>query len=45
MAAGPPLGGATAAVEEIEETAKLVLLTHGMKTRLLTPAQIEALRQ
>jgi ribulose-5-phosphate 4-epimerase/fuculose-1-phosphate aldolase len=45
IVAAPTLASATAAVEEIEETAKLVLLTHGMKTRLLTPAQIEALRQ
>jgi len=38
------LAEAAAAAEEIEETAKLVLLTHGLKTRLLTPQQLDELR-
>jgi len=44
IVAAPTLDQAAAAAEEIEETAKLVLLTHGMKTRLLTPQQLDELR-
>ena len=44
IVAAPTLGQAAAAAEEIEETAKLVLLTHGMKTRLLTQQQLDELR-
>lgn len=45
IAAGPTLAAAASTIEEIEETAKLALLTHGMKTRLLTPQQVDELRQ
>ena len=45
IVAAPTLAQAAAAAEEIEETAKLVLLTHGLKTRLLTPEQLEELRE
>jgi 3-dehydro-4-phosphotetronate decarboxylase len=45
IVAAPTLAQAAAAAEEIEETAKLVLLTHGLKTRLLTPEQLDELRQ
>jgi len=44
IVAAPTLAQAAAAAEEIEETAKLVLLTHGLKTRLLTPRQLDELR-
>jgi ribulose-5-phosphate 4-epimerase/fuculose-1-phosphate aldolase len=44
IAAGASLAAAAAAVEEIEETAKLVLLTHGLETRQLTAAQLAELR-
>jgi ribulose-5-phosphate 4-epimerase/fuculose-1-phosphate aldolase len=44
IVAAPTLAQASAAIEEIEETSKLVLLTGGMKTRLLTPQQIDELR-
>jgi ribulose-5-phosphate 4-epimerase/fuculose-1-phosphate aldolase len=44
IVAAPTLADAAAAAEEIEETAKLVLLTHGLKTRLLTPQQLGELR-
>jgi ribulose-5-phosphate 4-epimerase/fuculose-1-phosphate aldolase len=44
IVAAPTLAQAAAAAEEIEETAKLVLLTHGLKTRLLTPQQVDELR-
>jgi 3-dehydro-4-phosphotetronate decarboxylase len=44
IVAAPTLAQAAAAAEEIEETAKLVLLTHGMKTRLLTGEQLGELR-
>jgi 3-dehydro-4-phosphotetronate decarboxylase len=44
IVAAPTLTQAAAAAEEIEETAKLVLLTRGLKTRLLTPQQLEELR-
>ena len=45
IVAAPTLAQAAAACEEIEETAKLVLLTHGMPTRRLTPQQVEELRE
>lgn len=45
IVAAPTLAQAAAAAEEIEETAKLVLLTHGLKTRLLTDEQLDELRQ
>jgi ribulose-5-phosphate 4-epimerase/fuculose-1-phosphate aldolase len=41
--AAATLAQAAAACEEIEETAKLVLLTHGMPTRLLTQQQVDEL--
>ena len=44
IVAAPTLAQAAAAAEEIEETAKLVLLTHGLKTRLLTQQQLDELR-
>ena len=44
IVAAPTLAQAAAAAEEIEETAKLVLLTHGLKTRPLTPQQLDELR-
>lgn len=45
VVAGTSLDAAVAAVEELEETAKLYLLLHGHRTRFLTPAQVEDLRQ
>lgn len=44
IVAAPTLAAAAAAAEEIEETAKLVLLTHGRKTRPLTDEQLRDLR-
>lgn len=44
VVAAPTLAHAAAAAEELEETAKLVLLTHGMPRRLLTPEQADELR-
>src|SRR4051812_27658736 len=44
VVAGASLAAAAAAAEEIEETAKLVLLTEGMNTRLLTQQQADELR-
>jgi 3-dehydro-4-phosphotetronate decarboxylase len=44
IVAAPTLAQAAAAAEEIEETAKLVLLTHGLKTRPLTDEQLGELR-
>ena len=44
IVAGASLAQAAAAAEEIEETAKLLLLTHGLQTRLLTPQQVDELR-
>lgn len=44
IVAAPTLAHAAAAAEEIEEAAKLVLLTHGMPRRLLTPEQADELR-
>jgi ribulose-5-phosphate 4-epimerase/fuculose-1-phosphate aldolase len=45
IVAAPTLAQAAAACEEIEETAKLVLITHGMDTRVLTQQQADELRQ
>ncbi|MBO0346306.1 3-oxo-tetronate 4-phosphate decarboxylase [Roseibium limicola] len=43
VVAGKDLQAAVYAVEELEETAKLALLTRGLQPRLLTPEQISAL--
>jgi 3-dehydro-4-phosphotetronate decarboxylase len=45
IVAGPSLAAAASAAEEIEETAKLVLLLDGRPTRGLTPEQVAELRQ
>ena len=45
VVAGPTLDAAASAAEEIEETAKLVLLLGGLRTRPLTEAQVAELRQ
>ena len=45
IVAGESLAAAAAAAEEIEETAKLVLLLGERKARLLTPEQLAELRQ
>jgi 3-dehydro-4-phosphotetronate decarboxylase len=45
IAAGPSLDAAASAIEEIEETAKLVLLLEGVPTRPLTAEQLADLRQ
>jgi ribulose-5-phosphate 4-epimerase/fuculose-1-phosphate aldolase len=45
IVAGASLAAAASAAEEIEETAKLVLLLNGMRTRQLTREQIADLRQ
>ena len=45
IVAGASLDAAAGAVEEVEETAKLVLLLRGLPTRLLTEAQLAELRQ
>jgi len=44
VVAGTSLAAAAAAIEELEETAKLHLLLRGHRTRPLTPAQVEELR-
>jgi 3-dehydro-4-phosphotetronate decarboxylase len=44
VVAGTSLEGAIFAMEELEETAKLVLLTRGLKVRHLSPAQIAELK-
>ena len=43
VVAGSSLSAAGAAVEELEETARLHLLLHGRATRFLTPEQVEEL--
>jgi ribulose-5-phosphate 4-epimerase/fuculose-1-phosphate aldolase len=43
VVAGTSLEAAVAAVEELEETAKLFLLLHGHRVRYLTPEQLEEL--
>jgi ribulose-5-phosphate 4-epimerase/fuculose-1-phosphate aldolase len=45
IVAAATLSQAAAACEEIEETAKLVLLTQGLPTRLLTRQQVDELRE
>jgi 3-dehydro-4-phosphotetronate decarboxylase len=45
IVAGASLAAATSAAEEIEETAKLMLLLQGLPTRELTPAQADELRE
>jgi 3-dehydro-4-phosphotetronate decarboxylase len=45
VVAGSSLSAAGAAVEELEETARLHLLLHGHATRFLTPEQIAELRE
>ena len=45
VVAGTSLSAATDAIEELEESARLVLLLRGEKLRLLTPAQVAELRQ
>ena len=44
VVAGSTLDAAANAIEELEETAKLFLLLRGSKVRLLTEAQVAALR-
>jgi 3-dehydro-4-phosphotetronate decarboxylase len=44
VVAGTSLSAAAAAIEELEETAKLHLLLHGHRTRPLTAEQVEVLR-
>ena len=44
MVAGPSLDAAASAIEELEETAKLVLLLRGLPTRGLSPGQAAELR-
>ncbi len=44
LVAGPTLEAAASAIEELEETAKLVFLLRGLPTRLLTAAQLAELR-
>lgn len=39
------VASAADAVEELEETARIHLLLHGQRTRLVTPVQVEALRR
>jgi 3-dehydro-4-phosphotetronate decarboxylase len=43
VVAGTSLSAAAAAIEELEETARLHLLLHGHRVRHLTPAQVDAL--
>ena len=45
VVAGGSLSAAGAAVEELEETARLHPLLHGHPTRFLTPEQITELRE
>ncbi|HZG35102.1 MAG TPA: 3-oxo-tetronate 4-phosphate decarboxylase [Gaiellaceae bacterium] len=45
IVAGSSLDAAASAAEEIEETAKLVLLLQGLPSRQLTPEQLADLRQ
>ncbi len=44
VVAGKDLEAAVFAIEELEETAKLALLTHGLSPRLLTKEQQDLLR-
>jgi ribulose-5-phosphate 4-epimerase/fuculose-1-phosphate aldolase len=45
VVAGSSLSAAAAAVEELEETARLYLLLQGHATRLLTSEQVAELRE
>jgi len=45
VVAGTSLAAATDAIEELEESARLVLLLRGEKLRLLTPDQVADLRR
>src|SRR5258706_1269396 len=45
VVAGASLSSATDAIEELEETARLFLLTHGRPLRPLTAAQVAELKQ
>jgi len=45
VVAGKDLEAAVAAIEELEETAKLALMTLGMGARVLSQAQIQGLVQ
>lgn len=45
VVAGSSLSAATDAIEELEETARLVLLLRGEKLRLLTPEQVAELKR
>lgn len=45
VVAGSSLSAAAAAIEELEETARLYLLLQGRATRYLTPEQVEELRE
>ena len=45
VVAGKSLDAAVGAIEELEATAKLFLLLHGHKVRLLNAAQVQELRQ
>jgi len=45
IVAGPSLDAAASAIEELEETAKLVLLLRGLPVRLLGAQDVEDLRQ
>lgn len=44
MVAGKDIASAVYAVEELEETAKLLLFLRGMRTRLLTVEQVNELK-
>ena len=44
IVAGPSLDAAASAIEELEETAKLVLLLRGLPVRQLTPDELAQLR-
>ena len=45
VVAGTSLAAAGGAIEELEETARLHLLLQGHRVRMLTPAQVDDLRQ
>jgi ribulose-5-phosphate 4-epimerase/fuculose-1-phosphate aldolase len=45
VVAGGSLDAAAAAIEELEETARLYLLLQGHRTRFLTPEQVATLRE
>lgn len=45
VVAGTSLAAAAGAIEELEETARLHLLLQGHRVRMLTPAQVDDLRQ